>query len=197
MKRNPDGTWRNARHAIVISNRIVVARWVTAEILRCKRTGLSIAAIAVHIGRVGQGHEQPLSPLPDGIEFPAGYRLRESAVFKAYHKAMSQQPAIDAEIFRKEDTARCEELHLKLQSGISRGDPRHVDAAVRVLAHKAKLNRYSAEPEQVSGPSGLHVQIHLGDECENERVTHNSEKDVGSRLVGYFQKPAQEPRHRS
>jgi hypothetical protein len=30
MKRNPDGTWRNARHAIVVSNRIIVARWVNA-----------------------------------------------------------------------------------------------------------------------------------------------------------------------
>src|ERR1700674_3628251 len=104
MKRNPDRTWRNARHAIVVGNRIIVARWVTVEILRCKRTGLSMAAIAVHIGRVGQGYEQPLSPFPDGIEFPAEYRLSESAVFKAYHKAMNQQPAINAEVFRKEDT---------------------------------------------------------------------------------------------
>ncbi len=187
MKRNPDGTWRNARHPIVISTRIVIARWVTAEILRCKRTGLSMAAIAVHIGRVGQGYEQPLSPLPDGIDFPAGYRLSESAVFKAYHKAMSQQPAIDAETFRREDTARCEEMYLKLQSGISKGDPRHVDAAVRVLAHKAKLNGYATEPEQVSGPGGLHIQIHLGDECENERVSHISEKNVGKRPISGIQ----------
>jgi hypothetical protein len=163
MKRNPDGTWRNARHPIVISNRIIVARWVTAEILRCKRTGLSMAAIAIHIARVGQGHEQPLSSLPDSIEFPPDYRLSETAVFKAYHKAMNQQPAIDAEVFRKEDTARCEEMYLKLQSGISKGDPRHVDAAVRVLAHKAKLNGYAVEPEQGGSTGGLHIQINLGD----------------------------------
>src|ERR1035441_2479559 len=109
MKRNPDGTWRNARHAIVVSNRIIVARWVTAEILRCKLTGLSMAAIAVHIGRVGQAHEQPLSPFPEGIKFPTNYRISESAVFKACHKAMDRQPAINAEVFRKEDTARCED----------------------------------------------------------------------------------------
>ncbi len=133
MKRNPDGTWRNARHPIVISTRIVIARWVTAEILRCKRTGLSMAAIAVHIA------------------------------------------------------ARCEEMYLKLQSGISKGDPRHVDAAVRVLAHKAKLNGYATEPEQVSGPGGLHIQIHLGDECENERVSHISEKNVGKRPISGIQ----------
>src|ERR1700678_1272768 len=98
MKRNPDGTWRNARHAIVVSNRINIARWVSAEILRCKRTGLSMAVIAIHISRLGQGHEQPLSSLPDGIAFPPDYRISESAVFKAYHKAMDRQPAIDAEV---------------------------------------------------------------------------------------------------
>jgi hypothetical protein len=175
MKRNPDGTWRNARHAIVVSNRIVVGRWVGAEILRCKRTGLSMAAIAAHIGRVGQGHEQPLSPLPDGIAFPANYRISESAVFKAYHKAMDRQPEINADIFRKEDTARCEEMYLKLQNGISKGDPRHVDTAVRVLAHKAKLNGYSVEPEQVSssGGAGLNIIIHLGTDSQSPYPSHD------------------------
>src|SRR6266446_6946013 len=167
MKRNPDGTWRNARHAIVVSNRSIVARWVTVEILRCKRSGLSMAAIAVHISRVGQGHGQPLSPLPDGIQFPANYRISESAVFKAYHKAMDRQPAIDAEVFRKEDTARLEDMYLKLQPGISNGDPRHIDTAVRVLAHKAKLNGYAVEPEQVSNSGGLQINLHL-DEFKRE-----------------------------
>jgi hypothetical protein len=155
MKRNPDGTWRNARHAIVVSNRINIARWVSAEILRCKRTGLSMAVIAIHISRVGQGHEQPLSSLPDGIAFPPDYRISESAVFKAYHKAMDRQPAIDAEVFRKEDTARCEEMYLKLQPGISSGDPRCIDTAVRVLAHKSKLNGYAIEPEQVGNSTSF------------------------------------------
>src|SRR6266481_7131846 len=166
--RNTDGTIRNARSPMILKPRSIRARWVTDEILRCKRTGLSMAVIAVHIGRVGQGHESPLSPLPDNIEFPAGYRLSESAVFKAYHRAMNQQPAINAEVFRKEDTARCEEMFLKLQSGISKGDPRHIDTAVRVLAHKAKLNGYAIEPEQVSSSGGLSIHIHLGGESENE-----------------------------
>ena len=162
MKRNPDGTWRNARHPIVISNRSNIARWVTVEILRCKLGGLSMAAISVHISRVGQGHEPPLSTIPEGIEFPTDYRISESAVFKAYHKAMDQQPAIDAEVFRKEDTARLEDMLLKLQRGISNGDPRHIDTAVRVLAHKAKLNGYAVDPEQVSNSGGLQITINLG-----------------------------------
>jgi hypothetical protein len=125
-----------------------------------------MAAIAVHIGRVGQAHEQPLCPIPEGIEFPTNYRISESAVFKAYHKAMDRQPTVNAEVFRKEDTARCEDMYLKLQRGVSNGDPRHVDAAVHVLAHKAKLNGYAVEPEQNSGFSAFSINIHLGDEKE-------------------------------
>src|ERR1700730_17255850 len=94
------------------------------------------------------------------------YHISESAVFKAYHKAMDRQPAINSEVFRKEDTARCEDMFLKLQRGVSNGDPRHVDAAVRVLAHKAKLTGYAIEPEQNSGISAFSINIHLGDEKE-------------------------------
>jgi hypothetical protein len=163
MKRNPDGTWRNARHPIVVRDRMIVARWVGAEIMACKRKGLSIAAISNHITRVGQGLEQALSPLPDGIVFPPDYRISESAVYKAYHKLMDRQPAIDAETYRKEDTARLEEMYLKLQTGITSGDPRHIDAAVRVLAHKAKLNGYAADPDQLSKASAFQININLGD----------------------------------
>ena len=80
---------------------------------------------------------------------------------------MNRQPAINAEVFRKEDTARCEEMYLKLQSGISKGDPHHIDTAVRVLAHKAKLNGYAVEPEQ-SSCSLLQYQYQFG---SRENVT--------------------------
>ena len=159
--RNSDGTIRNARSPRILKPRSIRAHWVTAEILRCKLTGLSMAAIAVHLGRAGQGLEQPLAAFPGGIEFPANYRISESAVFKAYHKAMDRQPAIDAEVFRKEDTARCDDMYMKLQRGISNGDPRHIDEAVRVLAHKAKLNGYAVEPEQSSGLPAFSIHIHL------------------------------------
>jgi hypothetical protein len=122
-----------------------------------------MAMIAVHVTRVGQGHEPPLSTFTDGIAFPIDYCISESAVFKSYHKAMDRQPAINAEVFRKEDTARMEEMYLKLQSGISSGDPRHIDTAVRVLAHKAKLNGYAVDPEQVSNSGGFQININLDD----------------------------------
>jgi hypothetical protein len=168
MKRNPDGTYRNARHPIVISARFIVGRWVSAEIMACKRKGLSMAAISNHISRVGQGLEQSLSPFPDGIAFPPDYRISESAIYKGYRKAMERQPAIDAAIHRKEDTARLEDMYLKLQPGISNGDPRHIDAGVRVLAHKAKLNGYAVDPEQASIASSFQIQINLGDTHEED-----------------------------
>jgi hypothetical protein len=77
---------------------------------------------------------------------------------------MDRQPAIDAEVFRKEDTARCEDMFLKLQPGVSKGDPHHIDTAVRVLAHKAKLNGYAVEPEQSAGLSTFSITLHLGPE---------------------------------
>src|SRR5216683_5492417 len=74
------------------------------------------------------------------------------------------QPAVNAEVYRKEDTARCEDMFMHLQRGIGAGDPRSVDAGVRVLAHKAKLDGYTVEPEQVGGAGGFQVNIHLNTE---------------------------------
>jgi hypothetical protein len=120
-----------------------------------------MAAIGVHIGRVDQSYEQPFPPIPDGIEFPADYRISESAVFRVYRKAMDRLPEIEAEVFRREDTARCEEMYLKLQGGISNGNPRHVDTAVRALGHKAKLNRYAVEPDQATNSTSFAINIEL------------------------------------
>ena len=51
----------------------------------------------------------------------------------------------------------------------ARGDPRHIDTAVRLLAHKAKLNGYAVEPEQVSGSggTGLNIILHLGNDAQS------------------------------
>jgi hypothetical protein len=46
------------------------------EAQRGKRTGLSMAAIAVHISRVGQGLEQALYPVPDFVVLPPNYRIQ-------------------------------------------------------------------------------------------------------------------------
>jgi hypothetical protein len=37
-----------------------------------------------------------------------------------------------------------------------------------VLAHKAKLNGYAVEPDQLGGAGGFQVNIHLNTGTENE-----------------------------
>jgi hypothetical protein len=59
-------------------------------------------------------------------------------------------------------------MYLKLQPGISNGDPRHIDTAVRVLTHKAKLNGYAVEADQVGNSSSFQINIHLGDRREDD-----------------------------
>jgi hypothetical protein len=126
-----------------------------------------MAAIAIHIGRVGRGEIKSTVELPSGLVFPPDYTYSESAVFKAYNKAMNLQPAVNAEVSRKEDTARLEQLYLNLQRAISSGDPRAIDTAVRVLAHKAKLNGYAVEPEQVGTSSSFQINIRVDGKAED------------------------------
>jgi hypothetical protein len=57
---------------------------------------------------------------------------------------------------------------VQLQPGISSGDPRHIDTAVRVLAHKAKLNGYAVDPEQAGIASSFQIKINLGDTDEDD-----------------------------
>ena len=60
MKRNPDGTWRNARDGIVVSEATLRTRWVEAETIKLKHMGLSYDLIAEQITRVGRGQAQAM-----------------------------------------------------------------------------------------------------------------------------------------
>ena len=75
MKRQSDGTWRNTRQAVTISDAVRRARWVEAETLSLKRMGLSFDAIAEQIGRVGRGQAQALVEIPSGLAFPPDYTI--------------------------------------------------------------------------------------------------------------------------
>ena len=57
-------------------------------------------------------------------------------------------------------------MYLKLQG--DNADPRYIDAGVRVLAHKAKLNGYAVDPEQAGIASSFQINMNLGDTNENE-----------------------------
>jgi hypothetical protein len=55
MKRNANGTWRNTRRPVVVSEAILRARWVEAEVVHLKKMGLAFDTIADQIMRVGGG----------------------------------------------------------------------------------------------------------------------------------------------
>ena len=155
MKRQPDGTWRNARRPAVISEAVRRARWIEGEVIRLKTMGLSFGDIAEQISRVGRGQAIALVAIPDGVTFPPDFTITKQACHKAFRKAISREPALEAEALRKLDTARSEELYLNLQPAIRKGNVRAVEAGVKVLSHAAKINGYAApQRHELTGKDG-------------------------------------------
>jgi hypothetical protein len=155
MKRQPDGTFRNARQASVLSPVVLRARWVEAEVGSLKRMGFAFDAIAAQVSRVGQHLAQPITPLPPGVTFPPDYTISKQACHKAFRRAIAREPSLAADEFRKLDSARCEEMFLNLQPGIRKGNPRCVEAGVKVLRHTAQINGYAApQRHELTGKDG-------------------------------------------
>jgi hypothetical protein len=155
MKRHPDGTFRNARQAIALSPVALRARWVETEVAILKRMGLAFDAIAEQVSRVGQRLAQPITPLPPGVTFPSDYTISKQACHKSFRRASAREPTLAADEFRKLDSARCEEMFLNLQPGIRKGNPRSVEAGVKVLRYTAQLNNYAApQRHELTGKDG-------------------------------------------
>jgi hypothetical protein len=155
MTRQPDGTWRGTQRPLSVSGSVLRARWIEAETLHLKRIGLTFDAIADQITRVGKGQAQAIVAIPDGVIFPPDFQISRQACHKAFKKALAREPSIVAEEFRKLDTSRCEDLFLNLQPGIRKGNPRSVEAAVKVLRHTAQINGYGApQRHELTGKDG-------------------------------------------
>jgi len=155
MKRHPNGAWRGARQPAVVSEAVLRARWVEAETIHLKRMGLSFDAIAEQITRVGRRHAQAIVTMLDGTTFPPDFQISRQACHKAFKKAVAREPSLAMEEFRKLDSARCEEMFLNLQSGIRKGNPRSVEAGVKVLRHTAQINGYAApQRHELTGKDG-------------------------------------------
>jgi hypothetical protein len=173
MKRNPDGTFRGNRSPSRITDRILISRWVETEVIRLKRMGIvSFETIAELLTRAGRGESVPVT-LPHGAVFPSNYRISKMGCSKAYRRRMEKEPNLAAAEHRRLDTERCEELYLALQAGIRKGDPRSVEAAVRVLGHKAELNglKTPARVEMTGkdgGPMTIETFRELCEEVEND-----------------------------
>ncbi|MGD1029186.1 hypothetical protein [Candidatus Binatus soli] len=144
MKRHPNGTWRGARQPVVVSEAVLRARWVEAETIHLKRMGLSFDAIAEQITRVGRRQAQAIVTIADGVTFPPDFQISRQACHKAFKKAVAREPSLAVRESRKLDSARCEEMFLNLQPGIRKGNPRSIEAGVKVLRHTAQINGYAA-----------------------------------------------------
>ncbi len=160
MKRQPDGRWRGPRQTVTLSASVLRARWIEAETIHLKRIGLTFDAIAEQITRIGRGVAQAIVTVPDGVTFPADFQISRQACHKAFKKAIAREPSLAVEEFRKLDTSRCEELFMNLQPGIRKGNPRHVEAAVKVLRHTAQINGYAApQRHELTGKDGTPLTL--------------------------------------
>jgi LmbE family N-acetylglucosaminyl deacetylase len=154
--RNSDGRFRNHNKPAVLSTEMLRAQWVESEAMRLKRNGFSYEAIAEQITQVGRGQKVPVTPFPEGVDFPPDYRITAMGCHKATRRALRRAPTQEANEMRRFDTDRCEDMYLFLTPGIRQGDPQSVRAAVNVLAHKAAINGYKSAEIEVRvapGPS--------------------------------------------
>lgn len=155
MKRQPDGTWRGTRQTVVMSQGVLRARWVEAETLHLKRMGLSFEAIAEQITRVGRRQAPAITPMPEGLTFPAEYTISRQACCKAFRKALGRQPSHEVEELRKLDNARSEEMFFNLQPAIRKGNVRAIDTGIKVLDHASRINGYAApHRHELTGKDG-------------------------------------------
>ena len=132
-RRNSDGTYRNNNAASRVSNRILIARWVEAEVLETKQFVVSFAHAAKHITAIGRGQEPLLIPLFPGIPFPPDYSISAAARHKAYCRALDREPKLGVEHLRAELMLRCNQLWFAAQPGIRRGDPRTMMVGARAV----------------------------------------------------------------
>jgi hypothetical protein len=160
MKRQPDGKWRGTRQAVVVSQAVLRARWIEAETINLKRMGLSFDLISDQITRIGKGQVQAIVAVPEGVTFPPDFQISRQGCHKAFKKAIAREPSLAAEEFRKLDSSRCEEMFMNLQPGIRKGNPRSIEAGVRVLRHSAQINGYAApQRHELTGKDGSPLTV--------------------------------------
>ena len=169
--RSSDGTMRRANRPKVLTNRSIIARWVEAETLHLKRLGMGYQAIADHIVEVAHGRQKAMVSVPRDAQFPEGYQISMQAVHRAFRRAIVRLPNAEAAELRKLDSERLEEMFLSLQAGIRQGDPRSIQAGVRVLVHKAEMNGYKtpARVDMAGRRVDVLVQEHAAPGQEDEQ----------------------------
>jgi len=120
--------------------------------------------------------------VPRDAQFPEGYQISMQAVHRAFRRAIVRLPNAEAAELRKLDSERLEEMFLSLQAGIRQGDPRSIQAGVRVLVHKAEMNGYKtpARVDMTGRRVDVLVQEHAapGQEAEQEDLDRLTDAEL-------------------
>ena len=139
----------------MVSEAILRARWIEAEVIHLKKMGISFEAIAEQITKVGRGQAHPMAAVPEGLKFPQDYTISRQACHKAFKKAIAREPSLAVDELRKLDNSRSEELFLNLQSSIRKGNARAVEVGIKLLDHSARINGYAApHRHELTGKDG-------------------------------------------
>jgi len=155
MKRHADDTWRNSRKPKKVSEAVLRARLVEAEAVNLKRMGLTFDAIAEQITRIGRRQASPMTPMPEGLTFPANYTITRQACHKAFSKAIARESSLAVDEFRKLDNARSEEMLMSLQPAIRKGKERAIEVGIKLLDRSARINGYaSPQRHELTGKDG-------------------------------------------
>jgi hypothetical protein len=160
MKRQPNGRFRGARQAVVVTEGVLRARWIEAETLRLKVMGFSFEETREQIVRVARGAHPALVTIPEGVTFPLNYSISKQAIYKAFQRAILRQPSLALEELRQVDNARSEEMLLNLQPGIRKGNANSIAVGLKVLDHSARINGYAApQRHEMTGKDGKPLSL--------------------------------------
>ena len=66
----------------MLTPKMLITRWVEAEVLRLKRFGLTFSSIAEQITAVARKQASPLGPLPTGVELSSDFRISDRGCSK-------------------------------------------------------------------------------------------------------------------
>jgi hypothetical protein len=93
-------------------------------------------------------------------EIASRYEVRQQTVSKAILKYVRNLPAIAADDLRRIEAERLDALTAALAPAIAKGDPRSIEAAVRISERRAKLLGLDApNTHRITGPGDGPVQI--------------------------------------
>jgi len=137
--------------------RYMIAQWVKAQVVRLQAMGMTFEQIAAELTAAGNGRGTTITLADgrsasavkiDGLQFWPGYSISAMGCHKAWKVALASRVSLGVREMRVVDNARSEQLYMATQSGVLRGNPQAITAALRVLQHLAKVNGYFA-PEKI------------------------------------------------